>query len=179
MLAAPSRPLGVLCDRDGTLIADVPYNDDPARVVPLPGVVAALQTARAAGLAVGIVTNQRGVAMGRITPERLDAVHDRVETLLGPFGAVVSCVHDRCDRCRCRKPRPGLVLRAARQLGLDVARCVVIGDSLTDVQAAHNAGARGILLGEPLRRPSTEGPVVTAVDLPAAIDVVLAWCGPS
>jgi histidinol-phosphate phosphatase family protein len=171
------RPGALLCDRDGTLVADVPYNDDPALVAPLSGVAAALQRVRAAGIPVGIVTNQRGVALGRITPERLVAVHARVEQLLGPFDVIVSCPHDAFDRCTCRKPRPGLVLQAARRLRVPVERCVVVGDSWSDVLAARSAGARPILVGASSTRPDDGvGGVLAVADLPAAVDVLLAGC---
>jgi len=171
------RPGALLCDRDGTLVTDVPYNDDPALVAPLPGVAAALQRVRAAGIPVGIVTNQRGVALGRITPERLGAVHARVEQLLGPFDVILSCPHDTFDRCTCRKPRPGLILQAARRLHVPVERCAVVGDSWSDVLAARNAGACPILVG-PSRSEAHDGsdPVLAVDDLPAAVDLLLTGC---
>ena len=75
----------VLFDRDGTLVVDVPYNGDPALVEPMPGARAALERLRAAGLRIGVVTNQSGLARGRFTADQLDAVNRRVEELLGPF----------------------------------------------------------------------------------------------
>src|SRR5947199_2210074 len=108
----------LLCDRDGTLVADVPYNADPAAVRPLPGVRTALERTRAHGWRVGVVTNQSGVASGRITPAELDGVHDRLTTLLGLIDVVDSCVHGRDDGCDCRKPAPGLLVRAAAVLGV-------------------------------------------------------------
>ena len=171
------RPRALLCDRDGTLVTDVPYNDDPRLVAPLPGVAAALERVRAAGIPIGIVTNQRGVALGRISPERLLAVHARVEELLGPFDTIVSCPHDTSERCSCRKPRPGLILRAARHLGVPPGRCVVVGDSWSDVLAARHAGARPIRIGPPGAGARTGvDAVATVPDLPAAVDLVLAGC---
>ena len=152
-------------------MADVPYNDDPDAVTPLPGVADALDRARRAGLKVGIVTNQRGVALGRISPERLEAVHARVEALLGPFDVVAWCPHDVFDRCRCRKPGPGLILHAAAQLGVPVGSCLVVGDSWTDIVAAHNAGAMALLVGD---GPAPSGSGVTRVsDLAAAVELAL------
>ncbi len=92
------------------------------------------------------MSNQSGVAKGLITPDRLAAVNARVEELFGPFGTWQVCVHDDGDGCGCRKPAPGLVLRAAGELGVDPASCVVIGDTGADVDAALAAGARAVLV---------------------------------
>ncbi|MEU4674015.1 HAD-IIIA family hydrolase [Amycolatopsis sp. NPDC023774] len=139
-------PAAVLFDRDDTLITDVPYLDDPESVRPVPGAVELVRGLRERGVPVGIVSNQSGVAKGLITPERLAAVNARVEELLGPFGTWQVCVHDDGDGCDCRKPAPGLVRRAAAQLGVDPASCVVIGDTGADVRAALAAGARAVLV---------------------------------
>ncbi|WP_311922960.1 HAD family hydrolase [Microbispora sp. H10836] len=168
------RPAAVLFDRDGTIIHDVPYNSDPDRVDPVAGAREALARLRAEGIPVGVVTNQSGVAKGIIAPEALRAVNDRVDALLGPFDVWEICPHDDGDRCDCRKPAPGLVLRAARRLGVPPEDCVVIGDIGRDVEAARAAGARGILVPTPvtLAEEVAAAPEV-ASDLAAAIDLVL------
>ncbi|MFD0658976.1 D-glycero-alpha-D-manno-heptose-1,7-bisphosphate 7-phosphatase [Thermocatellispora tengchongensis] len=134
------RPSAVLFDRDGTLVRDVPYNADPALVEPMPGAREALDRLRAAGLPIGVVTNQSGVARGLIAEPALRAVNARVEELLGPFDVWAVCPHGEADGCACRKPRPGLVLRAAAALGVRPADCVVIGDIGRDIEAARAAG---------------------------------------
>jgi D-glycero-D-manno-heptose 1,7-bisphosphate phosphatase len=134
----------VFFDRDETLIEDVPYNGDPARVVPLPGAREALDALRAAGVPVAVVSNQSGVGRGLITLAQVDAVNARVEALLGPFGGFFVCPHTPEDDCDCRKPRPKLILEAARALGVDPACCIVVGDRESDVRAARNAGATGV-----------------------------------
>lgn len=136
----------VLFDRDGTLIHDVPYNGDPARVHPIAGVREALNQVRENGLALGLISNQSGVARGLIDEDQVRAVNRAVERELGPFGTWQVCVHGEHDGCECRKPAPGLVRRAAEALGVAVASCVVIGDTGADVDAAIAAGARGILV---------------------------------
>ncbi|WP_238451695.1 HAD-IIIA family hydrolase, partial [Micromonospora sp. 4G55] len=103
----------MLLDRDGTLVEDVPYNGDPEKVRPMPGARAALDRLRAAGLRLGVVTNQSGLAKGLFTAAQMRAVHARIETLLGPFDTWQVCPHDDGDDCACRKPAPGLVHRAA------------------------------------------------------------------
>jgi histidinol-phosphate phosphatase family protein len=136
----------VLFDRDGTLVHDVPYNGDPESVQPLAGAAAAVATARGAGWRVGMVTNQRAVALGLVTAADVRAVNARVEARLGPFDGVAWCPHDVDDRCRCRKPAPGMILDLAAQWGIDPATCVVIGDTAADLGAAAAAGALGILV---------------------------------
>ncbi|WP_433254585.1 D-glycero-alpha-D-manno-heptose-1,7-bisphosphate 7-phosphatase [Streptosporangium sp. CA-135522] len=148
------RPAAVLFDRDGTLIVDVPYNRDPGRVEPMPGALSALERLRRAGVPIGVVTNQSGIARRLIGAEELLAVNARVDELLGPFDVWAVCPHDESDGCGCRKPAPGLVLRAAAALGVSARDCVVIGDIGRDIEAARAAGARGILVPTPRTLPA-------------------------
>jgi len=167
-------PAAVLLDRDGTLVADVPYNGDPARVRPMPGARRALDRLRAASVALGVVSNQSGIARGLLTPAQVDAVNARVEALLGPLGPWAVCPHGPDDGCACRKPAPGLVLRAAAALGVDPAACVVIGDIGADVGAARAAGARAILVPTPAtRREEVLAAPELAPDIAAAVDLLL------
>ena len=136
----------LLIDRDGTLVEDVPYNGDPHRVRPRPTVRRGLARARRHGLALAIVSNQSGVARGLLTLEQVSAVNRRVEQLLGPFDAIVTCPHRDEDLCACRKPRPGMLHIAAAKLRVDVRTCVVIGDIGSDMAAAAAAGASGVLV---------------------------------
>lgn len=142
----PVSPAAILFDRDDTLIADVPYLGDPAWVRPVPGATETLALLRKSGIPVGVVSNQSGVARGLITERDVEAVNAKVEEVLGPFGTWQVCVHGDEDGCSCRKPAPGLILRAAGALRVDVRRCVVIGDTGADVEAAEAAGAVGILV---------------------------------
>lgn len=141
-----SPVLAVLFDRDDTLIHDVPYLSDFRRVQPVPGAGDVLARLRADGILTGVVTNQSGVATGRITEDELRAVNDEVERRLGAFDTWQICIHADGDGCVCRKPLPGLVLRAAADLGVPVESCLVIGDTEADVEAARAAGATGILV---------------------------------
>ena len=167
-------PEAVLLDRDGTLVVDVPYNGDPERVVPVPGVREALDRLRAAGVPLAMISNQSGVARGLLTEEQVSAVNRRVEELLGSIGPWAVCPHGPGDGCGCRKPAPGLVLRAAAELGVDPARCAVIGDIGSDVEAARRAGARGVLVPTPRTRPEeVEAAPEVAADLGAAVDALL------
>jgi histidinol-phosphate phosphatase family protein len=172
--AAAARPLAVLLDRDGTLVADVPYNGDPERVAPLPGVRGALDRLRAAGVALGVVSNQSGIARGRLARAHVDAVNARIEALLGDLGEWHVCPHGPEDHCECRKPAPGLILRAAAALGVAPGDCVVIGDIGADVEAARAAGARAILVpAAATRRDEVLAAPELAPDLEAAVDILL------
>jgi HAD superfamily hydrolase (TIGR01662 family) len=176
---AAAVPAAVLFDRDDTLVHDVPYNSDPAAVVPMPGAREALDRVREAGIAVGVVTNQSGVARGLISAEQLERVNARVSELLGPFDAWSVCVHSEDDGCGCRKPAPGLVKDAAAQLGVPVDRCVLVGDIGADVTAAAAAGARGILVptARTLRQEIRAAREVAA-DIAAAVDLALSGRAP-
>lgn len=151
--APTGRPVrAVLFDRDGTLIEDVPYNGEPDKVRPLPGAADVLTALRAHGLKVGVVTNQSGVARGVLSEADVASVNARVEELLGPIDTWQVCLHGPDDGCGCRKPAPGLVERAAAELGVDPAECVVVGDIGADVDAARAAGARAVLIPTPVTR---------------------------
>jgi len=168
-------PATVLFDRDGTLVVDVPYNGDPTRVRPVPGARDALERLRTAGLPLAIVSNQSGVARGLLTSDQVAAVNDRVAELLGPFDAVLVCEHGPEDGCACRKPRPGLVVEAARRLGVDPSSCVFVGDIGSDVEAGLAAGARPVLVPTAVtRQEEVAAAPEVAPDLDAAVDLVLA-----
>jgi HAD superfamily hydrolase (TIGR01662 family) len=139
-------PHGVLFDRDGTLVVDVPYNGDPSAVVPTPTARAALDLLREHGIPIGVVSNQSGIARGLINRDQVDRVNARVEELLGPFDVWRICPHGERDGCGCRKPAPGMIRSAAAELGIDPEYLVVIGDIGSDVAAARAAGARAVLV---------------------------------
>jgi histidinol-phosphate phosphatase family protein len=148
-----SPPLAVLLDRDGTLVHDIPYNKDPALVLPLPGVRQGLDRLRAHGIRLAIVSNQSGVARGLLTEDDVAAVMAGTREWLGPIDDVRWCPHGPGDGCACRKPAPGLLLGAAAALGVDPLRCALIGDIGADIEAAAAAGMRGILVPTAATRP--------------------------
>jgi histidinol-phosphate phosphatase family protein len=175
----PSRgaPAAVLFDRDGTLVADVPYNGDPERVVVMPGAREAVARLRGAGVAMAVVSNQSGVGRGVLRVDQVEAVNRRVEELLGPLGPWMVCLHGPGDGCRCRKPGPGLIEAAAGALGVDARDCVVIGDIGADVEAARAAGARAVLVPTAVtRQEEVAAAPEVAPDLVAAVELLL---GPS
>ena len=171
---APKAPAAVLFDRDGTLVVDVPYNGDPAKVVPMPGARQALDRLREAGIPTAVVSNQSGIARRLVTAAQVDAVNRRVEELLGPVGPWAVCPHGVDDGCGCRKPASGLVLQAAAALGVDPERVAVVGDIGADIEAARAAGARGVLVPNTATRPEevAAAPEV-AGDLAAAVDLLI------
>lgn len=168
----PGAPAAVLFDRDGTLIEDVPYNGDPARVTPRQGAREALQRLREAGVPIAVISNQSGVARGLLSEEQVRAVNRRAEELLGRVDEWLYCPHGPQEGCDCRKPAPGLVLKAASALGVRPESCAVIGDIGADVQAALAAGARAVLVPNGRTRPEEiavapemAGDVQSAVEL--------------
>lgn len=173
MLPGVHPPAAVLFDRDGTLVHDVPYNGDPARVAVVDSALPALDRLRRAGVGIGVVSNQSGVARGLLTREQVTAVNARVEELLGPIGVWAWCPHGADDGCACRKPAPGLVLDAARTLGVAPDETAVVGDIGADVGAARAAGARAVLVPTPVTRAEevADAPLV-ARDLMHALDLL-------
>ncbi|UOY00162.1 HAD-IIIA family hydrolase [Blastococcus sp. PRF04-17] len=164
----------VLFDRDGTLVHDFPYNGDPEWVRPVDGAREALERLHARGVRVGVVSNQSGVARGLITAAQVDACMARLDELLGPFDTVQVCPHGPDDGCACRKPAPGMVKAACAELGVDPARCVVVGDIGADVDAAAAAGAVGIMVPTPVtRREEVAAAARTAATLTAAVDDIV------
>lgn len=178
----------IFLDKDGTLIDDVPYNVDPEQMRLAPKAGVALRRL-AVNYRLIVVSNQSGVAHGFFDEKALRAVEQRLRQLLAEEGVVLDgfyyCPHHpsgadpryRC-RCACRKPQPGMLLQAAGEHLLDLARSWMIGDILDDIEAGHRAGCRAVLVdngGEtewqmsPLRRPD-----FIVADLDAAADRIVA-----
>lgn len=188
------RP-AVFVDRDGTLIEERGYLDRLDLVALIPGAAEAIRLLRQSGFAVVVVTNQAGVARGRFGEPFVEETHRFLQAELSALGAPLDgfyyCPHHPegvvpgyRQACRCRKPEPGLVERAARDLDLDVPRSFVVGDKWLDVELAARAGARGILVrtgyGAVAERTPPPGvPVEAVVDtvLDAARHIVHAAAG--
>ena len=143
----------VFLDRDGTLNVKAPEGDyvtTPAELELLPGAAEAVRLLNERGVPAIVVTNQRGIALGRMTEDDLTAIHARLAEELAAAGAHVDaiyhCPHEH-DACDCRKPQTGMFRDAQRDLGgLDFAHTAVVGDSASDMEAARRIGARGVLL---------------------------------
>jgi D-glycero-D-manno-heptose 1,7-bisphosphate phosphatase len=157
--AAPSRAQrpAIFVDRDGVILEMVHYLNRVEQVALAPGVAEAIRSINETGVPLVIVTNQSAVARGLLTESGLDAIHARMAELLSARGAHVDaiyyCPHHpdagegayRRD-CECRKPNPGMLRKAAADLGLDLPRSVMIGDHATDIEAGHNAGVARTML---------------------------------
>nr|WP_246140147.1 HAD family hydrolase [Geothermobacter ehrlichii] len=150
------RP-AVFLDRDGTLIEERDYLCRPEDVVLLPGAAEAVCRLNRAGIAVVVVTNQSGVARGYFDLAVVGRIHRHLDRQLACSGARIDgyyvCPHHptegdtpwRCD-CECRKPKPGLLLRAATEMGIDLSRSFMIGDKISDLQAGEKAGCLSLLV---------------------------------
>lgn len=149
-LGGALRPTTALLDRDGTINVDRHYLADPAGVELLPGAAAGLRRLQEAGVALVVITNQSGVAAGRITPAALAAVRASLEGLLGEAGVrltgTYACIHAPDDGCACRKPSDRLAHQAATDHGLDLGRAIVIGDKASDLALGHRLGVPTFLV---------------------------------
>jgi D-glycero-D-manno-heptose 1,7-bisphosphate phosphatase len=175
----------VFLDRDGTIIREVNYLRRLEDLELLPRVPEALRSLGRAGYLCLVVTNQSGVARGYFDLEFVDAAHRELDRRLRAAGAGVDgfyvCPHhpDHTGPCGCRKPAPGMVLRAATERGIDLRGSWVVGDKPEDILLGRNAGCRSALArtgyGRETERKLGEGeaPDVVADDLAAAAEEIL------
>ncbi|SAK99113.1 histidinol-phosphate phosphatase family protein [Caballeronia fortuita] len=190
-MTPPLRP-AIFIDKDGTLLDDVPWNVDPLQMRLAPRALDALRLFAWLELPLFVISNQSGVALGKFDIAALDAVEARLRELAKEAGATFAgiywCPHHPngvvpayARACECRKPAPGLLLRAAREHHVDLAQSWFIGDILDDVEAGHRAGCRSVLIdnGNETEWVKGEGrePDIVAKDMyEAAIAVVNAEC---
>jgi len=177
----------VFIDKDGTLVVDVPYNVDPARVHFTPRALEGLSELQRAGYALVVVTNQPGLAAGRYSRAEFARLQRALEERLRREGGIelagfYTCPHAPAPSpalaCLCRKPAPGMLRQAALAHGFDLGRSWMVGDILDDIEAGHRAGCRTVLLDvgnetvwrrSPLREPDHRVP-----DLLEAARVIVA-----
>jgi len=176
----------VFLDKDGTLLVDEPYNVDPARMAFAPGAFAGLCRLAALGIPLIVVSNQPGVELGYFREARLEDVRQRLAGMFRAAGGRLAgfyyCPHAPSGtRCRCRKPAPGLLRRAALEHGVDLERSWMIGDILHDVEAGNRAGCRTVLLDVGNETEWVAGahrvPTARAPDLAAAAHFVAGELG--
>jgi len=147
----------IIMDRDGTVCEEVGYVNHVERIRLIPGSAEAVRRANRAGYQAVLVTNQAGVARGYMSEELVGETHDRLRDLLAEHDArldgIYYCPHhpdvgpSRYRKsCDCRKPEPGMLLRARDEMGIDLGASYVIGDSIKDVQTAKRVGATGVLV---------------------------------
>jgi len=167
----------VILDRDGTMVVDRGYLDDPAGLEFLPGVAEGLRSLHAQGYRLVVITNQSGVGRGLFPIERVYAMNARLQRMAEEAGArlerIYFCPHAPDAGCDCRKPALSLMRQAAAELGFDPASACVIGDKHSDVEFGRRAGALTMLLGKrgspPL--PSTAADYVIE-NLQEAADII-------
>ena len=140
----------VFLDRDGAINEEMGYINHISRFVLLPQVIPAIRRLNQAGFKVVVVTNQSGAARGYFAPDLVEQVHTHMQRLLEEGGArldgIYTCLHGPEAGCSCRKPKPGLIWQAARDLDLDLARSYMVGDRYKDLETGANAGVpKGIL----------------------------------
>ena len=149
----------IFLDRDGVLIENrSDYVRDWSQVKIIPEAIHALSLATARNYKIVIVTNQSAVGRGLVLPENAEEINRRLVNLIhhhgGQVDGVYMCTHKPDDDCFCRKPRPGLLLQAARELSLDLQRSWMIGDAWSDVQAGQRANVRHTILLKTGRGPA-------------------------
>jgi D-glycero-D-manno-heptose 1,7-bisphosphate phosphatase len=168
----------VFVDKDGTLVEDVPYNVDPERISLTSGAAEGVAALADGGYRIIVISNQPGAGLGLFPEVALKEVEARLGDLLeGKLDGFYYCPHTFDAGCRCRKPSPGLLLRAAREHGVDLQRSWMVGDILDDIEAGRRAGCRTVLVDNgnetewqlsPQRRPDC-----VAADLPQAAALIL------
>jgi D-glycero-D-manno-heptose 1,7-bisphosphate phosphatase len=165
----------VFFDRDGVLMEEVHYCGDPARVKAFPGAGEALRRIRTAGFRTFIVSNQSGIGRGLITEAQYRAVEDELLRQIGPglIDATYFCADPPGTPSLRRKPEPGMVLEAAVDYGLDLARSFFVGDKSSDIECGRRAGTRTILVLTGYGAQQNCAPDFTARDLAEAADIIL------
>ncbi|MEJ5251014.1 MAG: HAD family hydrolase [Chthonomonadetes bacterium] len=179
------RP-AVFLDRDGVINEDpVEFVTRPEELQLLPASAQAIARFNALGVPVIVCSNQSGVAKGLYTLEDLQRISERLQELLSEYNARIDafyyCPHDDSDGCDCRKPKPGLLLRAAREHCIALERSVFVGDSWRDIVAGRSAGVKTVLVlsghvkPEMLDSPEMQNhpPDHVAPDLHGAVEWIL------
>lgn len=168
----------VILDRDGTLIVDHIYLNDPEKIEYLPGVFEGLRLLRDHGFKLIVATNQSGVPRGLVDVRTLDEIHRRIRAKFAHEGVDLISFHSAPYMTDydhpIRKPNPGMLLEAAQWFNLDLSRSWMVGDRMTDVEAGHRAGTRAALLGAPDLHSIFSPPEIYAPNLlVAAQEIVL------
>ncbi len=188
---ALGRLQAVFLDRDGVINRDSPdYVTSWAQYEFLPGSLAAIATLSAAAIDVFVITNQSALARGLMDPETLADIHRRLTRAVAQKGgrlrAILHCPHHPADLCGCRKPAPGMILQAQARFGLDLTRCVMVGDRATDIACGLAAGCGGTILvrsglhdERPKLRQMGIAPDLITDDLAAAVRALGDWRGDS
>ena len=179
-MPSESKRPAVFLDRDGTLNvavirAGLPHPpEEVEEFTLLPGVEEGCRRLREAGYALVVVTNQPDVGRGEQTIENVEAIHRRLLELL-PIDRIEVCYDPgRGEDSEFRKPRPGMILKAARELSLDLTRSWMVGDRWRDVDCGVNAGVRTVFIDYGYAEALRSSPTHAVPDFPAAVNAILA-----
>ena len=171
----------VFLDRDGTINEEVGYLDDPEHLYLIPGAAEAIRLLNEAGILVIVVSNQAGVGRGYFPVETVEAIHEQLAKHHARLDAIYYCPHHPSEGCDCRKPKTGMLWQAAREHGVDLARAIMVGDKVSDLEAGHRAGCRTVLVltgyGEETRKTlerSSFRPDYVSTNLCSAVKWILA-----
>jgi D-glycero-D-manno-heptose 1,7-bisphosphate phosphatase len=171
------RP-AVFLDRDGVIV--IPHFRDRKSYAPrrledfrlYPGAAASLQRLKRAGFLLAVVTNQPDVGNGVTPRSEVDAMHEIMTREL-PVDAVRACLHAQGDDCACRKPKPGMILEVAAELGIDLARSFMVGDRKSDVDAGRAAGCATVFIDLDYAEPAPDAPDYVVRSIVEATDVII------
>jgi histidinol-phosphate phosphatase family protein len=141
-------------DRDGVIceaVEDGKYLTRPEEFVLMSGIQDVINTAKNVGYIVVVVTNQAAIAKRLITEKILEKIHSKMQALLdGKINKIYYCPHSKTDECDCRKPKPGMIIQAVKDLNIDISRSIMVGDKDTDIQAGQAAGCKTIFINGPI-----------------------------
>ena len=158
-----NKQRAIFIDRDGTINKHIGFLRNPSEFELLPGVSDAIKRINSSGYLAIVITNQPVIARGEVTREELQIIHNKMETLLGEHGAYLDAIYycphhpdkgfegevpELKFECECRKPKPGLILKAAKDFNIDLSKSWMIGDGSNDVGAGKNAGCKTALIDE-------------------------------
>ena len=145
-----NRDGGVFLDRDGTIIEEKGYLNDPEAIALIPGVTQAIRLLNHLSLRTVVVSNQSGVARGYFPVSVVEEINKRLQSMLGEDGAFLDgmyyCPHHPDDECTCRKPEPGMLQAGAKELNVDLLSSYMVGDKADDIGAIHRVGGKGIVV---------------------------------
>lgn len=171
----------VFIDKDGTLINDIPFNVKPDLIEFKEHAFESLRMLQQAGYRIIVISNQPGISLGYFTEGELKKAEEKIKDLLAAnevhLDGFYCCPHSENENCQCRKPKPGLILRAAMQHGIALSRSWMIGDILNDVEAGNRSFCKSILIDNgnesewewnPYRKPD-----FIAKNLKAAAEIIL------
>lgn len=172
------RP-AVFLDRDGVIV--VPEFRDRRSFAPrrlqdfrfYPEAAASLQRLKRAGFLLAVITNQPDVGNGLIPRSEMDAMHETMTREL-PVDAIKACLHGQADHCDCRKPKPGMILEAAMELGINLEKSFMVGDRSSDVEAGRAAGCKTVFIDLGYAEPAPSAPDHVVRSIVEAVDVIIA-----